>query len=227
MTWVATLMVAHTMAATDLMVVLLQDIDDVFTMPMGLPPPHRHNHRVHLLPEMAPGVVRSYRYPQLVNDELKRQCQDMLQFICPSASDFSMPMLLMKKHDGTWHFHIGYRALDAKTVHNMFLIPIVDELLDKLRGTRFFTKLDMRSSYHKVWMHNGDITKMAFQTHHDHFEFLVITFSLTNALATFQTPMNDVLQEFIRHIVLIFFDNILIYNDSVSSHLQHVHAVLQ
>jgi hypothetical protein len=228
-TRVTTSVTAHAMVATDLMAVLLQDFDDVFAMPTGLPPPRRHNHRIHLLPQMAPVAVRPYHYPQLVKDELERQCQDMLQqgIIRPSTSAFSSPVLLVKKHDGTWRFCVDYRALNAKTVRDMFLIPVVDELLNKLHGARFFTKLDPRNDYHQVLMHEDDITKTAFRTHHDHFEFLVMPFGLTNTPATFQALMNDVLHDFIRHFVLVFFDDILIYSDSWSSHLQHVRAVLQ
>lgn len=98
-------------------------------------------------------------------------------------------------------------------------------MLDELKGAWFFTKLDLRSRYHQVLMHPPDIEKMVFRTHHNHYDFLVMLFRLTNAPLTFQALMNDVLKAIIRRFVLVFFDNILIYNASLSEHLQHVRAI--
>jgi hypothetical protein len=131
------------------------------------------------------------------------------------------------KHDGLWQFCVDYRALNSKTVRDKFPIPVVDELLDELRRASLFTKLDLWSGYHQVRMDDTDIKKMAFHIRYDHFEYLVMLFRLTNAPATFQTLMNAVLHDFIRHFVLVFFDNILIFSTSWSSHLQHLRAVLQ
>ncbi|WVZ94190.1 hypothetical protein U9M48_040114 [Paspalum notatum var. saurae] len=162
-------------SATDLMEALLLDCDDVFAVPTTLPPVRRHDHRIHLLPGAAPVAVRPYRYPQLLKDEIERQREDMLAqgIIRHTSLPFSSPVLLVRKHDGSWRFCVDYRALNDKTVKDKFPISVVDELLDELKGARFFTKLDLRSSYHQVRMHPDDVAKTAFYTHHGHFEFLL------------------------------------------------------
>jgi hypothetical protein len=112
-------------------------------------------------------------------------------------------------------------------VKDKFLVLVVDELLDELRGVRFFTELDLHNGYHQVGMHPDDINKIMFCMHRDHFEFLVMPFGLTNASSTFQALMNDVLRSFIHKFVLVFFDVILVFRRSWSEHLQHVKQVFQ
>lgn len=119
----------------------MQSYADIFAEPRGLPPPRRHDHHIRLLPGTPPVAVRPYRYPQLLKDEIERQCEDMLQqgIIRECTSAYSSPVLLVKKADKSWCFCIDYRALNTKTIKDKFPIPVVDELLDELHGACFFT----------------------------------------------------------------------------------------
>jgi hypothetical protein len=186
-------------ADADLLEDLLSTFSSLFTEPAGLPLQWDRYHEIRLLPGTLPVAVRPYRYAYIQKQELEWQCMTMLQtgIIRSSMSSFSAPVLLVKKSDGSWRFYVDYRALNAATIKDKFSIPVVEELLDELRGASFFTKLDLRSGYHQVLMHPDDIVKTAFCTHEGLFEFLVMPFALTNAPATFQAPMNAVLRPFL------------------------------
>jgi hypothetical protein len=207
---------------------LLLRFEGLFSEPKGLLPERQRCHHIRLLPGTTPVAVRSYRYAHTQKAELERQCQDMLHqgVIRASSFAFSASVLLVQKADGSWRFCVDYRALNSRTIKDKYLIPVVEELLDELCGTVFFTKLDLRLGYHQVRMNVDDIEKTAFRTHEGQFEFLVMPFGLTNAPATFQALMHDVLRPFLRRFVLVFFDDILIFSPSWSEHLRHIHLVL-
>ncbi|XP_075107077.1 putative mitochondrial protein AtMg00860 [Nicotiana tabacum] len=122
---------------------------------------------------------------------------------------------------------MDYKDLNSKIVKDKFPIPVVDELLEELHGAQFFTKLDLRSSYHQVRMDSMDVEKTAFRMHHGYFEFFVMPFGLTNAPSTFQEMMNEVFRNYLHQFTFVFFDDILVYSKTWKDHLSHMRIILE
>lgn len=148
--------------------------------------------------------------------------------IRPSKSPMASPVFFIKKKDGTLHLVQDYRALNAITVKNHYPLPLILDLVNQLRGAKYFTKLDVCWGYNNVHMKEGNEWKAAFRTNRGLFEPLVMFFRLTNSPSTFQTMMNNIFQDLIREgVVCVYLDDILIFTKTITEHRRVSRMVLE
>jgi hypothetical protein len=195
----------------------------------GVPPDRDVEFIIELQPGTAPISKRSYRMPPNELAELKIQLQDLLDkgFIHLSASPWGCLALFVKKKDNSLRLCVDYRPLNAVTIRNKYSLPRIDILFDQLAGAKVFSKIDLRSGYHQIKIRPSDIPKTTFSTRYGLYEYLVMSFGLTNTLAYFMYLMNSVFMPELDKFVVVFIDDILIYSKNLEDHARHLHVVLQ
>ena len=163
-----------------------------------------------------------YRLSPKEKAEVERQLSELLDkgFIQPSRSAWGAPVIFVAKKSGELRMCVDYRALDQVAVKDKYPLPRIDDLLDRLRGARVFSSLDLWSGYHQVRIADEDVPKTAFRTHKGLFEFKVLSFGLTNAPAVFQREMNKVLGHL--PFVLVYLDDLLVFSASEEEHVGHL-----
>jgi hypothetical protein len=202
---------------------------DVFPEELpGLPPERDVEFVIELKPGTTPISGRSYRMPPNELAELKTQLQDLLDkgFVIPSSSPWGCLAIFVKKKDQTLRMCVDYRPLNEVTIKNKYPLPWIDLLFNQLTGARVFSKIDLRLGYHQIKIRPEDIPKTAFTTRYGLFEYLVMSFGLTNALAHFTYLMNSLFMPELDKFVVIFIDDILIYSKNEEEHAKHLWIVL-
>ena len=160
--------------------------------------------------------------------ELKKQLKELLEkgFIRPSSSEWGCPALFVKKKDQSLRMCVDYRPLNAVTIKNKYPLLRIDILFDQLSKARVFSKIDLRSGYHQIKIRPQDIPKTAFSTRYGLYEYLVMSFGLTNAPAYFMYLMNSVFMPELDKFVVVFIDDILVYSENEQDHAEHLRIVL-
>jgi hypothetical protein len=117
---------------------------------------------------------------------------------------------------------MDYRPLNVIIIKDHYPLPLIHKIQDQIRGTKWFTKLDITNAYNHIRITDGDEWKTAFRTKFGHFEYLVMLFRLTNAPTSFQRFINEVLQEYLHSFVIVYLDDILIFSKKEEEHVEHV-----
>jgi hypothetical protein len=205
------------------------EFSDVFPEDLPGMPPDRD---VELVIELHPDTAPIFRWPYKMTPkelaELKVQLNELLDkgYIHPSSPPWGGPTLFVKKKDQSLRLCVDYRPLNAVTIKNKYLLPCIDILFDQLAGARVFSKVDLHLCYHQIQIHTEDVPKTTFSTMYGLYEYLVMSFGLTNAPAHFMYLMNSVFMPELDKFVVIFVDDILIYSKSEEEHVQHLRVIL-
>jgi hypothetical protein len=222
---VATPSVHHTAAQNLEDIRVAYEFPDVFPEDLpGMPLDRDVEFVIELQPGTTPISRRPYKMTPKELAELKVQLNELLDkgYIHPSSSPWGYPTLFVKKKDQSLRLCVDYRLLNVVTIKNKYPLPRIDILFDQLAGAKVFSKVDLRSGYHQIKIHLEDVPKTAFSTRYGLYEYLVISFGLTNAPAHFMYLMNSVFMPELDKFVVVLIDNILIYSKSEEEHAQHL-----
>jgi hypothetical protein len=172
----------------------------------GMPPERKVEFAIELIPGIAPISKRAYRVsePELV--ELKKQIDELLEkgYIRPTTWPWAAPVLFVEKKDGTKRMCIDYKALNEVAIKNKYPLPRIEDLFDQLRGASVFAKIDLRSGYHQLRIRPSDIPKTTFITKCGLYEYIVMSFGLTNAPTFFMYLMNSVFMDYLDKFIVVF-----------------------
>ncbi|GBG80929.1 hypothetical protein CBR_g31485 [Chara braunii] len=184
-------------------------------------------HAIEIIPGSKTPKERIYRMAPAELDELRRQLKEPTKkgWIWPSTSPYGSPVLFVPKKGGTLRMCIDYGGRNAITVKNTEPLPRIDDLLDRVQGCKYYSKIDLKSGYHQIAIRPEDQHKTTFQTRYGLYEFVVMPFGLCNASGTFQHAMNRIFHDHLDKFVVVYLDDILIFSKSAEEHAQHVETV--
>ncbi len=171
---------------------------------------------------------RVYRTDPIKQKHLTGTINEMLTYdqIEKSYASWSSPVILVKKKDGSYRFVVDYRSLNNITERDCYPLPRIDDTLNRLNGNNYFTKLDLKSSYHQIRIHPDDKDKTTFITSHGTFRFNVMPQGLTNSPSNFQRLMYDLLVNSRWDYTLVYLDDVVIFSRTFDQHVHHLNEIL-
>jgi hypothetical protein len=220
----------HTIAQNLEDIPIAYEFPDVFPEDLpDIPPDRDIEFTIELQLGTAPISRRSYKMTPKELVELKIQLKELLDkwYIHPSSSLWGYPALFMKKKDQSLRLCVDYQPLNVVTIKNKYPLPCIDILFDQLGGAKVFSKVDLRSGYHQIKIRLEDIPKTAFSTRYGLYEYLVMSFGLTNAHAHFMYLINSVFMLELDKFIVVFIGDILVYSKNEKELEQHLWIIMQ
>jgi hypothetical protein len=201
---------------------------DLFLPPTGVPPPSRYDFRIQIDPLAKAPYWQPYHQSYAEREEFSTQIQQLIanRWVGETNSRFAAPIIFVQKAYGWLRMCGDYRGLNKITLKDRYPLPYIDDLLDRLHGSRYFTKLDLASGYHQLRIYKDDRHKPAFIVPEGLYEWKVVPFGLANAPTAFRRTMKRTLKPHSRYAV-VYLDDIVVHSKSRRAHTQHVDAVLQ
>ena len=186
-------------------------------------------HSIPVVPGTRPIRQPPHRLGPEKEAEAERQVEELLKkgLIEPAGGAWSSPVVLVRKKDQSWRFCVDYRRLNAVTQQDAYPLPRIDESLEALAGSRFFSTLDLLSGYWQVPLDPDAQEKSAFATRSGLWKWKVLPFGLTSAPATFQRLMEQVLRGLHWKTALLYLDDVIVISPDFTSHLHRLEEVLQ
>ena len=195
-------------------------------------PPHRpYDHRLEFMDGADTAKLPKTRiYPMSGHklEQVKKYLDEHLRkgFITPSKAPFASPVLFAEKPNEGLRFCVDYRRLNEIIKRNRYSIPLIDEILTRVQGCKYLTRLDIIAAFNKLRMHSESEDYMIFVTSLGIYKYRVLPFGLTNGSATYQQYINDILFEYLNDFCQAYLDNILIHSKSKKEHVRHVRLIL-
>lgn len=209
--------------------ILVNRYKDIFSTPNKLPPVRPEDIKIDLIPDATQPKMKGLGR---INDHESKLLKETLarllerKQIQVSTSPYGSRILFIKKSDGSLRLCVDYRELNALTIRNRCPIPNIGDLRDRVRGAKYFTKIDFRDGYYNLRVHPESISKTAFRSRYGLFEFTVMPFGLTNAPAAFSAMMNRIFGDWLDIFVISYLDDLVIFSKSEEEHINHVTLVL-
>jgi hypothetical protein len=196
---------------------------------LGMMPEKELEFTIDLKRGTEPIARTTYRMSTPKLQEMRIQLKELLDLglIRPSVLPWGATIIFTRKKDGSWRLCINYCQLNKATIKSQYSLSRIDNMFDQMKGAMVFSKINLQTMYHQLWIKEEDVPNTTFKLRFGHYDFTILPFGLTNALGVYMSLMNEVFREYLDKFIQVFIDDILIYSRMMEGHDEHLCLVLQ